>query len=82
MSSICNCAGWTLGDTRDKYIKYENAQDQFLGRVLCGFNILSEGFSNLPPFFDTTVDEMLLIDSKLRGIIPESNRMDPSFLRL
>jgi hypothetical protein len=82
MSSICNRAGWTLGGTRDKYIKYENAQDQFLGRVLCGFNVLSEGFSNSPPFFDTTVEEMIHIDSQLKSIIPESNRMEPSFFEV
>ena len=38
MSSIYNRAGWTIGGTRDKYIKFENAGDRFLGRTLEGLN--------------------------------------------
>ena len=52
MAAICNHAGWALGGSRDKYIKYEAAGDQFLGRTLCGLDPLSISFSVSPPFFD------------------------------
>ena len=52
MAAICNRAGWALGGSRDKYIKYEAAGDQFLGRTLCGLDPLSISFSVSPPFFD------------------------------
>ena len=78
MASICNHAGWSLGGTRDKYIKYDNAQDQFLGRVLCGLNVLGAEFSTSPPFFDVTADKLMDIDLKLREVIPNGNRMSAS----
>jgi hypothetical protein len=78
MASICNRAGWSLGGTRDKYIKYENAQDQFLGRVLCGLNVLGPEFSTSPPFFDVTADELMDIDLKLREVIPNGHTMSAS----
>jgi hypothetical protein len=48
MASICNWAGWKIGGTRDKYIKYDSAGDQFLGRTLCGLNSLVKEFSTSP----------------------------------
>ena len=66
MASICNCAGWTIGGTRDKYIKFENAGDQFLGRVLCGLNSLTKEFSISPPFFLLQEQELEQVDELLR----------------
>ena len=37
--------------TRDNYIKFENASDQYLGRILSGLNTLLPGFAVMPPFF-------------------------------
>ena len=50
MALICTRAGWKLGGTRDKYIKFENAGDQYLGCVLCELNCLMMEFSVSPPF--------------------------------
>ena len=58
MSSICNRTGWKLGGSRDKYIKFESAGDQFLGRTLCGLNSLQIQFACSPPFFDVSGDQM------------------------
>ena len=52
MVAICNRAGWALVGSRDKYIKYEAAGDQFLSHTMCGFDPLSITFSVSPPFFD------------------------------
>ena len=57
MASICNRAGWKMGGTRDKYIKFENAGDQYLGRILCGLDPLSPSFASSPPFFDAQSNE-------------------------
>ena len=57
MAAICNRAGWKMGGTRDKYIKFENAGDQYLGRVLSGLDALSPSFALTPPFFDTKMNE-------------------------
>jgi hypothetical protein len=82
MASICNCAGWSLGGTRDKYIKYENAQDQYLGHVLCGLNVLGSEFSTSPPFFDISAEEMSGIDLKLREVIPNSHMMTAAMFQV
>jgi hypothetical protein len=66
MASICNRAQWKMGGTRDKYIKYENAGDQFLGRTLTGLNSLQKEFSISPPFFNTEAGELAAIDELLR----------------
>lgn len=72
MSSICTRAGWKLGGSRDKYIKFENAGDQFLGRTLCGLNSLHLEFASSPPFFDFTVDEMYEeVDKKIMEVLPD-----------
>ena len=39
ISSICLRAGWTQGAIKDKYLKYEHAQDTYLGRILAGFPV-------------------------------------------
>ena len=48
MASIYDRAGWKMGGTRDKYIKYESVGGQFLGRTLCGLNSLVKEFSTSP----------------------------------
>jgi len=55
MSAICNRAGWKMGGSRDKYIKYESAGDQILGRVICSLNPL---FAVSPPFFNMCGEEL------------------------
>ena len=66
MASICNRAGWKMGGTRDKYIRYENAGDQFLGRTLTGINSLSKEFSVSPPFFHLPQQEIEGVDELIR----------------
>ena len=77
MASICTRAGWKLGGTRDKYIKFENAGDQYLGRVLCGLNCLTMEFSVSPPFFDLPVSELNeQIDRTIMGIVAGGTRIN------
>lgn len=69
MSAICNRAGWKLGGSRDKYIKYEAAGDQFLGRTLCGLNPLTKEFSLSPPFFNMDQRELSDVDNLLMSFV-------------
>ena len=52
ISAICLRAGWTQGAIKDKYLKYEHAQDTYLGRVLAGYPVTGPQavlFGSLPP---------------------------------
>lgn len=68
-----------MGGTWDKYIKFENAGNQHIGRVLSGLNPLSIDFSLTPPFFDTkTEQEMDQIDQFIRSRIANSEYISES----
>jgi hypothetical protein len=73
MSAICNRAEWKLGGTRDKYIKYEAAGDQFLGRTLCGLNSLTKEFSMSPPFFNMNEQELDELDRLLMSFVADGS---------
>jgi Phosphoenolpyruvate-protein kinase (PTS system EI component in bacteria) len=73
MSAICNRDGWKLGGTRNKYIKYEAAGDQFLGRTLCGLNSLTKEFSMSPPLFNMVEKELNELDRLLIPFVPDGS---------
>jgi hypothetical protein len=73
MSAICNRAGWKMGGSRDKYVKYESAGDQFLGRVVCGLNPLVQEFALSPPFFNMCAEELEEIELLLMSLVVGSN---------
>ena len=54
MASICLRAGWSMGPVRERYIHYEKAGDQFVGRTVCGLNSMSTEFGISPCYFDFT----------------------------
>ena len=45
------------GGVKDRYIKYEKAGDQFVGRAVSGLPILKKEFAVSQPFFDFTESE-------------------------
>ena len=58
MASICLRAGWSMGPVKEKYIHYEKAGDQYVGRVATGLNVNSVEFAVSPPYFKfPAVDE-------------------------
>ena len=76
MASICNRAGWKMGGTRDKYIKFENAGDQYLGRILSGMDCLSPSFAVTPPFFDAKTNEQnKMVDDFIKSRIENANNI-------
>jgi hypothetical protein len=55
--------GWSLGGTEARYLKHEDAMDQYLGRVMACLPQLKADFATLPPHFhsqkDTTINETI-----------------------
>ena len=49
--SVCLRAGWTIGRVKERYLKYEAAGDQLVGRCLAGIDPQNNRFSNSPVFF-------------------------------
>ena len=64
-------AGWSLGNTQDRYIMGCAGEDELCGRILCGLRMNdSEEFALLPPHFSTRGMEMITelgLDSFLDG---------------
>ncbi len=50
--SLCLRAGWVLGGVLMRYLKYEAAGDQYVGRCASGLDQLCSGFAISPPYFD------------------------------
>ena len=50
--SICLRAMWSLGHVKERYLQYEKAGDQYLGRVVSGLDVNDVSFAVSPPFFD------------------------------
>jgi hypothetical protein len=60
MASICLRAGWSMGPVKEKYIHYEKAGDQYVGRVVCGLNVNSTRFAVSLPYFEFPVADGVL----------------------
>ena len=52
ISSLCIRAGWIMGGVKDKYIKRENAGDQYVGRCASNLDQLVKEFATSPCYFD------------------------------
>ena len=59
--SILLRGGWALEGIDKKYVRYEAAGDQFIGRIVAMLNINSPDFAVLPPHFDVLDDEVMQI---------------------
>jgi hypothetical protein len=54
IASICLRACWSMGPVKERYLFYEKAGDQFLGRAVSGMNMMSMEFAVSPPYFDAS----------------------------
>jgi hypothetical protein len=50
-AASCIRGGWTMGNVKDRYFRYSEAGDQFVGRCLALLNLLTIEFSCSPPMF-------------------------------
>ena len=65
--SICVRAGWAMGGVKDKYLKRENAGDQYVGRCASCLNQLEKSFGVSPPYFDySSLDELDQVRMKVK----------------
>ena len=55
--SVCLRCGWSLSGVQDRYIRYESADDEYLGRVIAGLPINEADFTVLPPHFHDPSNE-------------------------
>ena len=51
ISSVCICAGWTMGTVKDVYMQYLSSGDQFVGCCLAMLPLLQMEFACPPPHF-------------------------------
>ena len=71
------------GGTRDKYMKFENAGDQYLGRILSGLNTLSPGFAVMPPYFDAkTRPENEMVDDFIWTRLENANNISDGLFQV
>lgn len=52
MASVCLRACWSMGPVKDRYIHYEKAGDQFVGRTVTGISAMIKEFAVSPAYFD------------------------------
>lgn len=64
--SLCIRCGWVMGGVKDRYLKYEGAGDQYVGRCASGLDQLSKEFAISPAYFDHShiEDEMERLATK------------------
>jgi hypothetical protein len=53
--AVCARAGWSMGNTKDRYIKNMEAGDQVVGRTVAELNSCTVYYIVSPPFFDVHV---------------------------
>jgi hypothetical protein len=52
--------GWQLGGVQDRYFRYAEAGDEYVGRTVTGLNVHSAAFGMLPPHFAVVDDDVSL----------------------
>ena len=55
MVSICLCSMWSMGHVKERYLQFEKAGNQYLGRAVSGLVVNDVKFAVSPPFFDFDV---------------------------
>jgi hypothetical protein len=81
IASICLRANWSMPGVMNRYIKYENAGDQFVGKCVSGRTRMSKEFGASPAYFDFSSCErqdqeryMRTLDNWIKDRMPEDAR--------
>ena len=69
--SVCLRAGWSLGRVKERYLKYEVAGDELVGRVLTGIPPMSEQFGTSPVYYKADDETNKFASSLLNYIFPK-----------
>jgi len=83
--SLCVRVGWAMGGVKDKYLHYEGAGDQYVGRCASCLDQLKKEFAASPPYFYYTgiPDELQRalkkqeIETFIMDRLPHSNQIHP-----
>jgi hypothetical protein len=67
--SICLRAMWSMGQVKERYLQYEKAGDQYLGRVVSGLDVNSVTFAVSPPFFDVDDETRVQIEALIKSYV-------------
>ncbi|KAF0730075.1 hypothetical protein AaE_009325 [Aphanomyces astaci] len=78
--NVCIRCGWSIGSVVERYVHYDGAGDQYVGRVVAGLPLDSGGFAVLPPHFVACSEAMvanagavvfprLWVHEELRGVL-------------
>jgi len=78
-AAIANRAGWSLG-IRSRYLRYEDAGDEFVGRTVCGLNVNDISFGVLAPRFKEGYEE--IVDEILHDCFVRYDAMPPNIQRV
>ena len=68
MAAICLRACWSMGPMKDRYIHYEKAGDQFVGRCATGISSLTKEFATSLVYWDLSdapAGTMSIIDASI-----------------
>jgi len=68
--SVCLRAGWTIGRVKERYLKYENAGDELVGRTLTGIPPTSCDFGVSPVYFVQNSEHTNQINELFRLTFP------------
>jgi hypothetical protein len=59
-NAVCQRAGWSIGLVQERYLRYDGAMDQYVGRVVSGLPLKKAEFAAVAPHFAPTAPEPLL----------------------
>ena len=89
IASICIRANWVMPGVMNRYIKFENAGDQFVGKCVSGRTRLSKEFAASPAYFDfsscTSVEKQVKskeLDRWIRERLPEDAKSNDKVFAL
>jgi hypothetical protein len=66
IASICIRANWKMPGVMNRYIKYESAGDQYVGRCVSGRNRLGKRFAESIPYFDFSEQPAIVKEQMMR----------------
>jgi len=82
MVSVCLRAMWSMGHVKERYLQYEKAGDQYLGRVVCGLDVNNVSFAVSPPFFDAESKTLEKIHTLLKDYAVRGDLVTPHMRRV
>ena len=68
IASICLRANWAMPGVMNRYIRFENAGDQFVGKCVSGRSRLSKDFAASPAYYDFSSCDKVMKDQNEKAI--------------